>query len=173
MDIQILSGESLRLKIKKTILIIDPNLSIPKSEADAIVTFDKNSEISKVANCRLLINGAGEYEVGGLKIASFKIGNGLMFSFGIENLEAALIKASFLSEASLDKIKNYDVVLINADLEINQSALTAMEPRVIVLYGKNASQAAKELGKASLTPSSKVSFSEEKLPEETEIYLLS
>lgn len=173
MDIQILSGESLKLKTKKTTLIIDPNLSIPKSDADAIVAFDKNLEISKVANHRLLINGVGEYEVGGLKISSAKIGSGLMFSFGLENLETALIKASFLSEASLDKIKNYDVVLVNADSEINQSVLTAMEPRIIVLYGLKAKEAAKELGKANLTPSSKVSFSEDKLPEETEIYLLS
>lgn len=173
MDAQILSGESLRLKIKKTTLIIDPNSSIPKSDADAVIAFDKNLQISKVANYRLLINGAGEYEVGGLKISSAKIGSGLMFSFGLENMEIALIKAGFLSEVALDKIKNFDVVLVNADLEINQSVLTAMEPSIIILYGQKARESAKELGKASLASSSKVSFSEDKLPEETEIYLLS
>ncbi|OGH06812.1 MAG: hypothetical protein A2171_00090 [Candidatus Levybacteria bacterium RBG_13_35_9] len=173
MDIQILSGESLKLKIKKTTLVIDPSSSIPKTDADAVVAFDKSSDVSKVANYRLLINGVGEYEVGGLKITSIKIGSGIMFSFGLENLETALIKASFLSETPSDKIKDYGVVVVNADSEINQSALTAMEPRIIILYGQKANEAAKELGKASLTSTSKVSFSEEKLPEETEIYLLS
>ena len=173
MDVQILSGESLKLKIKKIILVVSPSLSIPKTEADTVLSFEQNAEISKVANYRLLINGAGEYEVGGLKISSVKLGNSLVFSFGLENLEITLFKASSLSKVTSDKIKNYDIVIFNADLEINQSVLTAMEPKVIVLYGQKSKEAAKELGMASLTSTSKVSFSEEKLPEETEIYLLS
>ena len=173
MDVQVLSGNSLKLKIKKTALVIDPESSIPKTDADVVISFEEKPEASRVANARVLINGAGEYEVGGLKISSVKIGNSLLFSFGLENLEIALIKASSLLEISSDKIKNYEIVLVNTDSDINQSILTAMEPRVIVLYGEKMKEAARKLGKAGSAASSKISFSEDKLPEETEIYLLS
>lgn len=172
MDIQILSEGSIKIKIKKTSIVVNPSLSMPKTEADVVLSFEKNTDASKVAEYRLLVDGAGEYEIGGLKISATKLGEDLTFAFGLDSFEASLVKASSLSGLSLDKVKNYDAVLVDADADINESALTAMEPRIIVLYGQNAKEAAAKLGKSgSSIP--KVSFSEDKLPEESEIYLLS
>ena len=172
MDVQVLSENSLKIKIKKTSLIINPSASMPKTDADAIISFEKNTNTTKVTEYRLIINGTGEYEIGGVKISAADISGGLMFTFGLDNFEMALVKASSLANISLDKVKNVDAVIINADLDINQSVLTAMETRIVVLYGQQVKEAAAKLGKSG-PASSKVSFSEEKLPEESEIYLLS
>lgn len=173
MDISLLSKNSLRLKIKKTTLIIDPNSSIAKIEADAVIAISKDIDESRVNDARVLLNGAGEYEVNGLKISATGTNEDLLFSFSLDEIGIALVKASVLSKISQDKIKDYEVVIVNADTDISQSVITSMEPRVIVLYGEKAMEAAKNLGKEDPVAVSKLSVSEDKLPEETEIYLLS
>lgn len=173
MDIALLSKDSLKLKIKKTTLIIDPKSSISKIEADAVIAISKDIDESRVNDARVLLNGAGEYEVNGLKISAVGTNENLLFSFSLDNFEIVLVKASVLSKISQDKIKDYEVAIVNADSEINQSVITSMEARVIVLYGEKAMEAAKDLGKENPISVSKLSVSEDKLPEETEIYLLS
>lgn len=173
MDITILSKDSLKIKIKKTTVIIDPNKETPKTDADAILALSENVDKERINEYRVLINGAGEYEVSGLKISAFLATTDLIFSFNLETCEAILAKASSLSKISTDKIKDYSVVVVNADSDINQSIITSMEPRIIIVYGEKANEAVKTLGKENLVKSSKVSINEDKLPEETEIYLLS
>lgn len=173
MDIQLLSKDSLRLKIKKTSLIVDPEASMPKTEADAIISIGNLTGESRINDYRVLIDGVGEYEVGGIKISSFGEDDNLLFTFHLEGNEAILGKASALSKISSDKIKDYSIAIINVDAQIPQNIITAMEPRAIVLYGDNAKDAAKELGKDDVKAAPKVSVIEDKLPEETEVYLLS
>ena len=62
--------------------------------------------------------------------------------------------------------------MINADAEVSESAVTAMEPSIVVLYGEKAREGAKALGKDSASASSKISVSEDKLPEEMDVMLL-
>jgi hypothetical protein len=111
--------------------------------------------------------------VSGLKIIATKVEDTLMFELISETADIIVASASSLSKLPTDKIKNYSAALINADAELPENVITAMEPRVIVIYGQNSKEAAKGMGKEDLTASSKVSFSEDKLPEETAIYLLS
>ena len=68
MDIQILGSDSLKIKVKKTTLAVDPKTSIQKFDADAILLTGKEADISRINSYRVIINGAGEYEVSGLKI---------------------------------------------------------------------------------------------------------
>ena len=173
MDVALLSKDSLKIKIKKTTLIVDPTKETPKTDADAILALSENADKSRVNEYRVLINGAGEYEVGGLKISAFTAVKDLIFSFSLENSEAILAKSSSLAEISSDKVKDYSIVIVNADSEINQSVITSMEPRIVVIYGDRAIEAAKILGKENFVKSSKININEDKLPEETEIYLLS
>jgi hypothetical protein len=173
MDIAVISQDSIKLKIKKTSLIANPRSSITKTEADAIIVTDKNIDASRVNDYRVLIEGAGEYEVSGLKIIVSRIEDSLMFNFIHENTEAIMASSSVLAKLPTDKIKEYPIAIINVDTPLPENVITSMEPRVIILYGAHAKEAARTLGKENISPSSKVSFSEDKLPEETEIYLLS
>ncbi len=172
MDIAILSKDSLKIKIKKTTLVTDPRSENPKQDADAIIATDKNIEPKRVSEYRVLINNVGDYEVSGLKIVGQKIEDSIIYTFINESVETLFAKASVLAKMPTDKIKDYSVVVVNVDADL-PNVITSFEPRVIVLYGEKAVDGAKSLGKEDAAKSSKVSFSEDKLPEETEIYVLS
>lgn len=173
MDIAIVSKDSLKIKIKKTSLLLNPRTDMSKTDADAILAADNSIDQSRVNDYRVLINGAGEYEVSGLKIVVTRFDGSLLFNFIQEGVDVILAKASTLSKIPSDKVKDYQIAIIEADADLLQSVITAMESRIIVLYGEHAVAAAKNLSKEGLVSASKVSFSEDKLPEETEIYLLS
>lgn len=172
MDVYLLSGNSLKLKIKKTNIIVNPQSEISKTEADVILGFGDKMDTDRVKEFRLIIAAPGEYEVGGLKISTENLNNGFVFSFSSEAGKIALLRASTISNVESDKIKNYQIAIIEADEKINQSVITAMEPRIIIVYGSFAKEAAKELGNV-INSANKLSINEEKLPEETEVYLLS
>ncbi len=172
MDFQALSENSLKIKIKKTTLALDPQSSVSKFDADAILLLDKNSDISRVNNSRVTISGAGEYEVSGLKISAINADGDILYELSLDNLSAIVAKSSSLEKVSADKLGDYNFVVINVDTELNQSKITAMEPRIIILYGQHAKEGAKALGKEDVVKTSKISVSEDKLPEELEIMLL-
>ena len=173
MDVALLGPKSLKIKIKKTSLVVDPKKEITKTEGDAIIALENDFDPTRVNEVRVVISQAGEYEVSGLKISAFKSGNDLIFSFSSDGFEILLAKASALSQTPSDKLQDYGVVIVNADSHIPENVITSMEPRVIVLYGEKALEGAKTLGSQNPTKSSKVSFSESSLLEEMEIYLLS
>lgn len=173
MDISLLSESSLKLKIKKTNLVVNPSVKTPKIEADAIISTSSETDPSRVKDYRVLINSAGEYEVGGLKISGIQERGNLMFIFNSDGKEIAMANASTLSNIPQDKIRECAIALINADTEVPQNVITAMEPRAIILYGDKAKSAAQSLGKENSPSSSKVSIAEDKLPEETVVFLLS
>ena len=172
MDIQILGEDSLRIKTKKTALVVDPKTAIQKLEADAILLTNKTGDASRVTDYRVVIDGVGEYEVSGLKIIAVKGTDDLIFSLVSENVRILVATASALKTISTEKIGDYQIVIINADTDASESMITAMEPRIVVLYGLKAKETAKTLGKEEVAATSKVSFAEDKLPEETQIMVL-
>jgi len=172
MDIQIVGEDSLKVKSKKTTLAIDPKTSMQKFDADAVLLTGKEGDINRITNYRVVITGPGEYEVSGLKIVGIPSEDDLLFSLISENVRTLVAKASSLKKISTDKIDDYQIVVINADAEVSESAITAMEPSIVVVYGLKAKETAKALGKEDVVVSSKASFAEDKLPEETQVIVL-
>jgi hypothetical protein len=172
MDIQIFDNETLKLKIKKTNLAVDPKSTISKFDADAVLVINKDSDPSRINESRVTIVGAGEYEISGLKISGIKSEDNILYGLTSENIGILIANASSLEKISSDKLGDYEVVIINADADLNQSLITALEPKVLILYGEKRNEAAKLLGKESVSSSSKISISEDKLPEELEVMLL-
>lgn len=172
MDIQIFDTDSLRLKIKKTALAVDPKEKVAKFDAEVILVMDKSFDASRVNEARVIIEGPGEYEVSGLKISGLKSDGNTMYGLSSESVGILLAKASSLEKISAEKLGDYQIVIINTDSDLNQTLITAMEPSVVILYGEKKKEGAKLLGKESASTSSKISISEDKLPEELEIMLL-
>ncbi len=172
MDFQLIGENTLKIKIKKTTLALNPKSSVSKFDADAILLLDKDSDVSRISNPRVIISGAGEYEVSGLKISALKAEDDLLYELSIDSASALVAKASSLEKVSSDKLGDYKVALINVDTDLNQSKVTAIEPRLVILYGEKAKEGAKVLGREDVSKSSKISVSEDKLPEELEIMLL-
>jgi len=172
MDIQIFQPGSLKIKVKKTTLAVNPKAAIQKFDADAVIVVDKNSDVNRINNFRVVIDAAGEYEVSGLKISGVKTETDIIFILTSGNVATLLSKASSLEKISAEKIGEYEILIIDADTDLNQGLITAMEPKVVVLYGEKAKEGAKKLGKDGALTSSKIALSEDKLPEEMDVLLL-
>lgn len=171
MDITLLSNNSLKIKDKKATVVIDPQKETPKISADCVILTSKDAEPSRVTDSRVLIEGAGEYEVGGLKITGINFGDKTAYVLTSDRTEAFLAKASTV-ENTTEKIRDYPVAILNADSGLNQTVITALEPRLLILYGEKAKEGAKVLGKENVSIVSKYSFSEDKLSEEMEVVVL-
>ena len=172
MDIQILNTDSLRLKIKKTTFAVDPKTNIAKFDAEAILVMDKSFDPTRVNNSRIIIEGPGEYEISGVKVSGIKSDGDTIYSLISDSVRILLAKASSLEKISKDKLLDYRIVIINADSFLNQTLITAMEPRIVILYAEKKKEGAKLLGKENAAIFPKISISEDKLPEELEVMIL-
>ena len=172
MDIQLFSKDSLKIKSKKATLAIDPKTPIQKFDADAVVLMDKNCDVTRVTNFRVVIDSVGEYEVSGLKISGKGSDGDTFFALNSDSVSALIAKASSLEKAQAEKIGEYKILIINADTELNQGRITAMEPSVVILYGEKTKEGAKSLGKENAQTAAKITISDDKLPEEMEVTIL-
>ncbi|OGH06688.1 MAG: hypothetical protein A2W22_02235 [Candidatus Levybacteria bacterium RBG_16_35_11] len=175
MDVIKLSENSIKIKGKKASFIVDPSNNMPKNIADAIVLLsNKVPDLDKVEGYRVVISGSGEYEVGRVKINGISTNDGLVYSFLIDGIDLLLGKATDLNSIA-DKNQEHKVVIIMADLEIKESVVTTIEPRLVILYGEKKDIAIKALGKekGEVEFSKKLSFNEDRLPEEMGVAVLS
>jgi len=175
MDVTLLSENSIKIKGKKAAFIVDPEKGMQKNNADAIILLKKDSpDLTRVDDYRVIIDGPGEYEVGRVKISGIKSGEDTVYSLIVDNVEVLLGKVSALANIA-DKIQEHKVAILDVDLEIKESVITAVEPRLAILYGEKASEGAKTLGKdeSSIQRAKKISFNEDKLPEEMGVAVLS
>ena len=147
MDFQIIGEETLKLKSKKVNLAVDPKEKIPKFDADAILLTDKIMDLSRVNNYRVVIDGPGEYEVSGLKINGIRSGDGNIYELINESASVMVARTSAINKIPADKLDDYKIVVLNADSEVNQTIITAMEPSVVVLYGQLKKRRCKKTGK--------------------------
>lgn len=173
MDISIIDSKSLKVRSKKASLIFDPFVKMPKTNADAVILFSNNQDLdfSKVSDYRVIIDGPGDYEVGGIKIAAQKTDKGIICSLNIDGIQVAIGKASDFSKLE-GKIDAADIVVANTDVELNPSVMSSLEATVAVLYGYKSKESAKAIGKDGLKPTDKFAITKDKLPEDFQLVLL-
>lgn len=144
MEIALLSKKSLRLKGKKSTLVVDV-LDTKKTEANAFLFLTENSLESNADKEALTISGPGDYEVSGTKIAVAP-GVDSVYEMVIDGIKIVLAKASALLHIK-DKIDEQNIVIVYANETIDQSALTNAAPSVVVCYGEKAEEISRQLGK--------------------------
>jgi len=174
MEIIYLENKCLKVKGKKASVIIDPNVSIAKTSADAVLLLsDASFDLKKVDEYRLIISAPGEYEIGGIKISGKNSESDLVYSLVLDKMEIIIGKAEAIGKLG-DKIKEHQIAILRVDGEFQESVITAIEPKIVALYGDNTSGGIKTLGKdnAVILKTKKLSTSEDKLPEEMEVVVL-
>ncbi|PIP74527.1 MAG: hypothetical protein CO135_03035 [Candidatus Levybacteria bacterium CG_4_9_14_3_um_filter_35_16] len=174
MEITYLENKCLKIKGKKTVLIFNPNLLISKTVGDVVIFLkDINYDLKKVDEYRLVISGPGEYEIGGIKISGKESEGDLMYSLVLEKMEVIIGIAEAVARLK-DKIKVHQIAILCVDGELQESVITVIEPRIVVLYGDNSLGGVKSLGKdvATVLKTKKLSTSKDKLPEEMEVVVL-
>ncbi len=172
MEVALLDNTALRIKSKHAIFIVDPSDKLPKTPTDGVIILSRDAvSLSKVTDYRVVVNSPGEYEIGGVKISGIDLDGVTVYGLTIDNVEVLLAKASSVTKVS-EKLKEYDIAIFNVDSEINQTVVTALEPRVLILYGEKATDAAKALGKEDAEKLQKFAAAKDKLPEEMQVIVL-
>lgn len=174
MDIVLLDKNSIKIKGKNASFVVDPASKMPKTNADAVIFLDDGEEydISRVDDYRVVFKSQGEYEVGGIKISGQKSGNTFIYSLDIDNLGVLLGRTSALAK-NHQETKDYKVLILNVDSNIDQSLITSFEARLIILYGEGVSkESGKALGKGEAENVKKISVTSEKLPAEMQVVIL-
>lgn len=171
MDISIIDSNTVKLKSRQAAFIVDPSKQMPKTSADAIILLDgkENIDVARVTDSRIIISGPGEYEVGGVKISGIKTPKGTIYRFSIDEISVIL---GYAIEAKTEGFNACQIAIVNTNSDFSESFVTALEPKMTVLYGEKKLESAKALGKESVIPVSKISISKDKLPMEMEVAVL-
>lgn len=164
--------------------------------------FDHNS-IDQVAGEPFVISGPGEYEVKGVEVvgvSSFhdnkqgsERGTNTIYNFRIDRVNVCHLGdlgQTSLTDAQVEEIGNVDVLLLpvgghfTIDASEANKIASQLEPRIIIpMHFKDSETKVaelagvekflKEIGKESLEPVNKLSVTPDKLPEETQVVLMS
>ncbi len=173
MDIATVGKNSIKIRGKHVNFIIDPPIDGSKISADAIIYLSKDLPVdaSRVEEYRVIIRGPGEYQVSGTMITGVKADKEYIYRIAVDGVQILAAKASDISKFKGD-LDSSEVLVLNADSEIEASVITNMEPRVVMLYGDKKEDAAKILGKSEIKKTEKATVSKEQLPEIMEVIVL-
>ncbi len=171
MDISIVGKTSIKIKGKLATFVVDPSKEMTKTQADAIILLNgvANIDKSRVVDSRIIIQGAGGYEVGGVKISGTTTPKGILYKLLIDGISVILGRTT---DAKTEGFSACQIAIINADDEFNESFVAAMESRITVIYGTSKIEAAKTLGVEGATLVPKITITKDKLPEKMEIVVL-
>lgn len=171
MDIAILGNQSIKIKGKQVTFIVDPTKEMPKTPADAIIILNNsdNIDVERVTDFRIIISGPGGYEVGGAKISGTKTSAGTLYKFSMDNMNIILGSAT---EEKIEGFNACEVAIIDTNNDFNESFVTALEPKMSILYGDKKNESARTLGAENVTLVSKITIAKDKLPEKMEIVAL-
>ena len=171
MDISFVFKNCIKLKGKKTSFIIDPQAGMPEISAEAVLLTGSAFDISRVPGSRLVINGVGEYEVGGSKISAVANTHDIIYRLSMDNLTVILGRTVDFSKLE-GKFTACDIAIINVDDQFSESFVASLGPKIVVLYGERTGTGAKKLGLNNITSVVKLSIVKDKLPEEMQVVAL-
>ncbi|MDP2637502.1 MAG: hypothetical protein Q8P26_00375 [Candidatus Levybacteria bacterium] len=171
MDISIIGKNSIRIKGKQVAFVADPSKDMPKTSADAVILLSglDNVDTNRITDSRIIINGPGGYEVGGVKISGTTTPKGTLYKLSIDDLTVIIGKPA---ETKADGFSSSQIVVVNADDEVNISIITALEPKMVIIYGEKKEEVAKALGIENAALAAKVTTAKDKLPEKMEVVVL-
>jgi len=168
MEIALLSKNSLRIKGKNSVLVVDPS---EKSVSNAALILGSVLNGVKTEGADIVINGPGEYETGGIKITGIKSEADLIYSMTVDSVSVIVGKVNSLSGLQ-NKLKESNVLVVNCDKVMDASFLTGLATNVIIFYGENATDIAKALGQENVKHMPKYAATIDKLPTEVETVIL-
>lgn len=168
MEVAILTKSSIRIKGKTAVLVVDPQ---DKSESNAALVFSKPPESVNTIGAEVVLNGPGEYEIGGVKITGMRNELDLMYSMSVDSVSLLLGKLTTL-EKMQQKLKESNILVVNCDNVGDPAFLTSLVTNVIIFYGEHAGEVGKAFGQDNVKHLSKYASTIEKLPAEVETVIL-
>ena len=184
MEIVLLSSDSIRIKGKSCTIVVNPqNKSVPLQVAILIAEQQGKNFVSDEG---IIIDGPGEYEVGGVKISGTRGKDArldssektesqarpeVVYSMSVDGVAIAVGTLEALSEAQ-QKIKEHNIVVAFVASEIDASFITNIAVNGAVFYGPESSKVVSNFAKEGVREMPKYVATLDKLPTEMETVLL-
>lgn len=177
MEVTLVSTSTVKIKGKQSSFVVNPVKSV-KTGADGVILLTSSSnpgsllshELAKES--RVVIQGPGEYEVGGTKISGVKYADDTVFTLFLDNMEVLVGRADAIEKVH-SKLQEHQVVISSVPTETNSaSTILSINPRIIIVYGDKAKSVVTELGSEDVKPVTKYNITGDKMPAELEVVLL-
>lgn len=170
MEVSILSQNVLRLKTKSALFLVDPQ---GKTEnANALIylkrAHDKPSEETSV-----VLDGPGEYEIGGVKISGVRSGDEVIYSLLLDGVDT-MVGSVIALEKAQHKVKEHSLLVLRAmDDSVEKAAFaTGLATNALLAYGERAKILIDSFGKENPEKTAKYAVTKDKLPQEMQTVLL-
>lgn len=167
MEITILSKGGIRLKGKQATLVVDSVSDL--ANVNGALFLSKLSVLP--LDDTLIIDGPGDYEVGGVKVSTVRTEKDLIHSVTMDGIEI-LVGDITATERVHTKVKEHNIVLLHATAIIDVAFVASLTPGVLMLYGEHAPAVAEKTGKEGIQTMNKFTITLEKLPLEMATILL-
>ncbi len=116
MEIKRLIGESLLIKSKTETVVVNPLQEDFKKFGGRVVIFtDKKNDFLGFVSDKVVIVGAGEYEVGGIEVVGINGMDGeVVYVLNVDGVKVGILGnlSQPLSEKKVDKIPEMDILLV-------------------------------------------------------------
>lgn len=129
MEIVKISDNSIKIKTKNVSIAVDP---VTKTDSDIIIVTNESVSLVVPDDIKLLIEGPGEYEVGGVHIKGEKAGADFMYTIFDDAYRLYLLPMELISKVREDD--DMDAIVIKATGEISKKDVSTLSSSVIV-YG--------------------------------------
>ena len=166
MEIGLLQKSTLRIKGKTASFVVNPQEA---STANAVLLL--NMENPYMTEESVVLSGAGEYEIGGVKITGLRTETNVLYSMNLEGVDVLVGSLKALT-AMQHKTKEHNVLIVLCDEVADASFLTSLATNAVIFYGETAQQVAEGFEKEKLQKLNKFTTSLGKLSVEMETILL-
>ncbi len=170
MEITALSTDSIRIKGKQGVFIINPSGKMTAANG-VFVIGDAPIDKTKIEPGTVIIKGPGEYELAGVKIAGIRVGGETAYRLKVDKVDILVGKASSL-EKDHSKVSDNNIVVLYADSISDPAFVTALEPNAVLFFGEKAEDTVKQFAKENYRKEPKYQTTIDKLPAELESILL-
>ena len=170
MEIQLLPKNVLKIRSKQGSIGINPSKNDQFNAA--ILIGDAADASATVENDGIVvINGPGEYEISGIKIAGVRNKSQTVYSLSVDGVECMVGTLQAISDAQ-QKLKEHNIAVVAALTDVDASFVTNFASNAVLFYGNLADQVVHKLAKENIKSLSKYQATADKLPTELETVLL-
>ena len=170
MEVSILPQNALRLKTKSAFFLIDPQ---DKADgANALLYLQREHEEPNTETS-VVIDGPGEYEIGGVKISGMGSGDQVIYSLLLDGVDT-MIGSVIALEKVQHKVKEHSLLILRAmDDSVEKAAFaTGLATHALLAYGTQAKVLIDSFGKENPEKTAKYAVTKDKLPQEMQTVLL-
>jgi hypothetical protein len=170
MEISLGSPTFVKIRGKRSAIAINPTDKTVVYNAALLINNPSESSL-KIHPDAVIIDGPGEYEVGGIKVTGIKNDADVVYTINVDQCDILIGNLKSIEKVHT-KLKDHHMILVHADEASDPAFLTSLSPNAVLVYGTQAESVLKSFGKDSTAKTNKYTTTVDKLPQEMETYLL-